>query len=213
MGIPERRAREKLALRRAILDAATHLIVTQGYANLSIRKIADRIEHAPSTIYLYFRDKVSILAAICEETFGELTAQLEVIHQTETDALKGLRRGMLCYIHFGLDHPQHYLVVFNTPYPEELDGSAEYQAPMQAGLRCFDSLCRAVRKGMESGQLRAADVNLVSQAVWTAIHGLTSTLITMGGDCHFPWAPREELVNYQVDMLLRGIAVDSPQGR
>lgn len=213
MGIPERRAREKLALRRAILDAASHLIVTQGYANLSIRKIADRIEHAPSTIYLYFRDKVSILAAICEETFGELTAQLEVIHQTETDALTGLRRGLLCYIHFGLNHPQHYLVVFNTPYPEELDGASDHQAPMQAGLRCFDSLCRAVRKGMESGQLRAADVNLVSQAVWTAIHGLTSTLITMGGDCHFPWAPRDELVNYQVEMLLRGIAVDSPHGR
>ena len=208
MGIPERRAREKLALRRAILDAATHLIVTQGYANLSIRKIAERIEHAPSTIYLYFRDKVSILAAICEEVFGELTAQLEVIHQTETDALAGLRGGLLCYINFGLNHPQHYLVVFNTPYPEELDGSPDHHGPMQAGLRCFDSLCRAVRKGMDAGKLQSADVNMVSQAVWTAIHGLTSTLIVMGGDCHFPWAPREDLVQFQVHMLIRGIAID-----
>lgn len=213
MGIAERRAREKLALRQAILDAASDLIVNQGYANLSIRKIADRIEHAPSTIYLYFRDKVSILAAICEETFGELTAQLEVIHQTETDALTGLRRGLLCYIRFGLDHPQHYLVVFNTPYPKEFDGTADDHGPMTAGLRCFDSLCRAVRKGMDSGQLAVADVNIVSQAVWTAIHGLTSTLIVIGDDCGFPWAPREDLIQYQVDMLIRGIAIDSAHGR
>lgn len=207
MGIAERRAREKEALRRAILDAATELIVKQGYESLSLRKIAERIEHAPSTIYLYFADKLSILTAICEEVFNDLTARLEELYNTEPDPFAGLRRGLLCYINFGLSHPQHYVVTFTTPYPKEFDdpgAEAACQGPAEAGIRCFGCLVRAVQRGMDAGVLAPDDVNKVSQAVWTAIHGLTFSLIVMG-HAEFPWVPREELINYQVDMLLRGI--------
>ena len=59
MGVLERRAREKEALRARILDAATSCFVEEGYENVSIRKIAERIEYSPATIYLYLRTKRS----------------------------------------------------------------------------------------------------------------------------------------------------------
>ena len=50
MGTKERRAREKEQLRRQIIDAARELFVSEGYANVSMRKIADKIEYSPTVI-------------------------------------------------------------------------------------------------------------------------------------------------------------------
>ncbi len=70
MGVQERRARQKESVREEILDAARTLFVKEGYEHVSIRKIAEKIEYAPGTIYLYFRDKAEILERLCEETFS-----------------------------------------------------------------------------------------------------------------------------------------------
>ena len=70
MGVHERRAREKKELRQEILDAARDLFLREGYENVSMRKIAEKIEYSPTTIYLYFQDKADLLDCICEETLG-----------------------------------------------------------------------------------------------------------------------------------------------
>src|SRR3989475_1039465 len=67
MGIKERQERDREAVRRAILDAARDLFVSEGYANVSIRKIAERIEYSPAAIYGYFPSKDDIFFALAEE--------------------------------------------------------------------------------------------------------------------------------------------------
>ena len=52
MGTKERRATEKEQLRHQILSAARELFVNEGYENVSMRKIAHKIEYSPTTIYL-----------------------------------------------------------------------------------------------------------------------------------------------------------------
>ena len=48
MGVKERQERERVATSRAILDAARELFVAEGYHNVSIRKIAEKIEYSPA---------------------------------------------------------------------------------------------------------------------------------------------------------------------
>src|SRR4051795_5226418 len=69
MGIKERQERDREAVRRAILDAARDLFVTEGFQNVSIRKIAERIEYSPAAIYGYFPSKDDIFFALAEEGF------------------------------------------------------------------------------------------------------------------------------------------------
>ena len=69
MGIKERQERDREAVRRAILDAARELFVAEGYQNVSIRKIAERIEYSPAAIYGYFPSKDDIFFALAEEGF------------------------------------------------------------------------------------------------------------------------------------------------
>lgn len=81
MGIRERRDGEKAEMRKKIMDAAVEIINQDGYENLSIRKIAAKIEYSPTAIYLYYRDKAQIITdmadGLCRETESSAAACLE----------------------------------------------------------------------------------------------------------------------------------------
>ena len=70
--VKERQQQEREAISRAILDAARTLFVAEGYQNVSIRKIAERIGYSPAAIYSYFDSKDDIFLALAEEGFHML---------------------------------------------------------------------------------------------------------------------------------------------
>lgn len=214
MGVAERRAREKEALRQSILDAAGQLIVEEGYQNLSIRKLAERIEYSPSTIYLYFKDKSEILSSICVEAFSELSEKLDELREKHSsDPLEGLRQGLRCYIQWGLDHPNHYMVTFGTPWPIPKEGEPCLMTPeaeavessMSAGIDCFQRLGAAIARCIEAGHFPPGNVNLMAQIAWTSAHGLASALIVMKHDPHFPWEPLETVLAGMVNNIVAGL--------
>ena len=69
MGIKERKEKHREDLRMKILDAAKVLFLRDGYDATSIRKIAEKIEFSPTTIYLYYKDKADIMFALHQEGF------------------------------------------------------------------------------------------------------------------------------------------------
>src|SRR6058998_3459668 len=171
MGVRERKARDKENLRQEILDAARELFVREGIESVSIRKIADRIEYSPGTIYLYFSDKAEILRTLCEETFSNLDQKLKAIKDDPNDALSSLRRGLRAYIEFGLQNPNHYLVTFvlaGRPLHEK------GQDQLGSGGRCFENLRGIVRKCIEASLFRLEDVEEAGQVLWAGIHGITT---------------------------------------
>src|SRR5947209_14475124 len=143
MGVQERRAREKQELRQEILDAARDLFVGEGFENVSMRKVAEKIEYSPTTIYLYFRDKADLLDCICEETFARLLRKLTSLEASATDPLDRLRRGLRAYIDFGLKHPNDYRVAFLM----DIKPVAEPERMLRChnmGDKTFDHLRQAV---------------------------------------------------------------------
>src|SRR5579862_2814760 len=86
MGIKERQERDREAVSRAILDAARELFVPEGFQNVSIRKIARRIEYSPAAIYGYFPSKDDIFFPLAEEGFRLLGAPATAA----LDSLQGL---------------------------------------------------------------------------------------------------------------------------
>ena len=77
MGTKERQQRDRDRIRQAILTAARELFVTEGYRNVSMRKIAERIEYSPAAIYSYFPSKDDIFFALAEEGFRLLAERLQ----------------------------------------------------------------------------------------------------------------------------------------
>src|SRR6202008_4854150 len=107
MGIKERHERDREAVRRSILDAARDLFVTEGFENVSIRKIAELIEYSPAAIYSYFPSKDDIFFALAEEGFGLLYG--DRAQRAELDALPPVERlRAICwgFYQFSRTHPQ-----------------------------------------------------------------------------------------------------------
>jgi AcrR family transcriptional regulator len=109
MGVKERQEREREAVSRSILDAARDLFVAEGYNNVSIRKIAERIEYSPAAIYSYFPSKDDIFFALAEEGFRLLCSR-EVFEQVEP--LNAIRRPFWRVYEFSKTHPEYFALMF-----------------------------------------------------------------------------------------------------
>lgn len=201
MGSKERRERAKENLREQIMDAARELFVSEGYESVSMRKIADKIEYSPTTIYLYFKDKTDLLVQLCDETFARLGERLERIRQKQEDPLLALREAARAYVKFGLQHPNHYKIVFITPLQQEVDDE-RYAFEGSMGERTFNYLRECVSVCVEQKKFRPVDVETTSQALWAAMHGVTSLLVA---HTDFPWVSREKLIDHVIDTMIKGL--------
>ena len=203
LGVKERKARQKKFLRQEILDAASELFVKEGYENVSMRRIADKIEYSPTTIYLYFKDKAELLEQVCQETFARLRQVLVRIEELPGDPIERLKRGLVAYVKFGLENPHHYRATFMMPIPEGFD-EEKYANPDSPGMQAFDFLRRRVYDCMAVGRFRKLDPELVSQTLWAGVHGVTSLLII---HCKgFPWVGTDQLIHSMVDTLVVGLS-------
>lgn len=201
MSIKARKEREKENLRHEILDAARELFVAEGYENVSMRKIAEKIDYSPTTIYLYFKDKTELLREICEASFAKLGDELIRSRNEGGSPLEVLRRGLLVYVDFGLSNPHHYDVVFISPKEKYIHADVyTYEGSM--GQRAFETLATEVAECMEADVIRKADVATVAQTLWSGIHGVTSLLITHDG---FPFVDRHILTESVVDTMIGGL--------
>jgi len=113
MGIKERQERDREAVRRAILDAARDLFVREGYANVSIRKIAERIEYSPAAIYGYFPSKDDIFFALAEEGFRLLYGDRAAYTALESlPPLERIRAIFSRLYQYSREHPQYFALMF-----------------------------------------------------------------------------------------------------
>src|ERR1041385_6252261 len=115
MGIKERQERDREAVRRSILDAARELFVTEGYRNVSIRKIAEKIEYSPAAIYGYFPSKDDIFYALAEEGFRLLHGSNDGAFNARLGGIEPLDRikAILWRLYdFSRQQPQYFELMF-----------------------------------------------------------------------------------------------------
>jgi AcrR family transcriptional regulator len=149
MGIKQRHEREREAVRRAILDAARDLFVREGYANVSIRKIAERIEYSPAAIYGYFPSKDDIFFALAEEGFRLLYG--DPARFAEIDVLPPLERIRTIFwrlYEFSTEHPQYFALMFvDRTVPRISREYERFQFARQMKERLIQQIERCARDG------------------------------------------------------------------
>ena len=205
MSIQTRRARQKALLRQEILDAARDILAREGYEQLSMRKVAERIEYSPTAIYLHFEDKRDLMFQVCEETFGKLVQELSSLHGEFKDPVARLREGMRRYVAFGLRHPQHYLATFVTvPHDQAPEEVERYSGPDTGGMKALGILREVIIACISARAFRKVDPDVTTRALWTALHGVTALLIQMP---HFHWGDQSAVVDTLIDTLIDGLRV------
>jgi AcrR family transcriptional regulator len=199
MGTKERRAREKEQLRRQILVAARELFVNEGYENVSMRKIANKIEYSPTTIYLYFKDKADLLDSVCKETLLNLLNTLEQLTNDKSDSIETLRKSGRAYVEFGLKYPQDYKLTF-VIRPQFQQGLGLQEGSV--GEKVFNYLREMVSECVRQKIFRQVDVETTGQVLWSAVHGVTLLLIDFPD---FPWTATDKLIDTVIDTMIEGL--------
>ncbi len=160
-------------MRKLILSTAMDLFLTEGFTNVSIRRIADKIEYSPGTIYLYFKDKDEILFALHNEGFEELYKhQLSVL--PIRDPKERLRKHAEAYIRFGLEHPEYYNLMFIMRSPMR---KIEQGEDWGAGRRSLEFLRENVQECVGTLFGKDTDVKTATLALWAAAHGILSLIL------------------------------------
>ena len=199
MGVKERKAREKEQLRQQILFAARELFVNEGYENVSMRKIANKIEYSPTTIYLHFKDKADLLDSVCQETLLSLLNTLEELKRDMSDPIETLRKSGKAYVEFGLKYPQDYKLTF-VIRPQFQKGLGLQEGSV--GEKVFDYLRTMVSECIRQKMFRQMDVETTGQVLWSAVHGVTLLLIDFPD---FPWTEKDELINTVINITIKGL--------
>lgn len=101
MGKAERQEQEREAMRNLILTTAGELLAEKGIRQLSIRKIAERMEYSAGIIYHYFQGKEDIVEQLLQRGYRELMGGLIAGSEAspdETSPEERLRRTLRQFI-------------------------------------------------------------------------------------------------------------------
>ena len=154
-------------LRRALIDAAVSAIAKRGVDALNLRQLAARAGVTPGAPYHHFTDREELLAAIAEEGFGRLGAELIAGRDAAGDEasarLEALGRA---YINFAISCPGYFRVMFH--------GDGKSSGPSAPGLRAFHLLRDAVLACQEAGTAPAGDPSALVLTAWSAVHGFAT---------------------------------------
>ncbi len=200
MGIVQRKEREKEDVRRRIIEAAHDLFETRGYENVTMRAVADAIEYSPTTIYHHFANKDALVEALCFSDFEKLSAAMNQgpLPTNPVDRIRALGRA---YAAFGMTNPNHYRFMFMTAGDWKTHANEQGTPP----ARSYAVLREAVVDGMEQGLFEKNDVDLVSQVLWSGIHGIVALVITFKPEQFPNVPPHPGLVDASIEASLQGL--------
>lgn len=176
MGITERKEKQKLEIRNAILEASRKLIVEEGFEKVTMRKIADLIEYSPTTVYLYFKDKNEILFHLHQEGFRRMLDYNKNLVQIANPLLRLHKMGEN-YLRFGLENPEYYDVMFLQKAPMEALMCTAGDCEWKEGDLALDALRAIIQECIDKKLTAAYDVNAMAMAIWGMVHGLVSLSI------------------------------------
>ena len=163
-----------------------------------MRAVANAAGVTPAAIYRHFTDRSELIFEVCERRFRELDRVVEEAAASSADPLESLRRRGRAYVRFGLAHPEEYRIWFMSKPGATPGWTAEriIKGPV------VTHLVQAVQACLDAGVIRPADPTLVAFGLWSAVHGLTSLLITKPA---FPWPDLDGLLDHILSMQVVGL--------
>jgi AcrR family transcriptional regulator len=170
MATEDRRARERAARRRLIVDTARQLAEAEGWDAVTTRRLSTEIEYSQPVLYKHFAGMDQVATAVAIDGFDELARLLRTARndaKTPNDALTRIARA---YLDFARDNPAVYDAMFTGRTTLRF---AEEDTPPEL-VAAFTELRQTV-----SAVANEADTDTLTEVFWAALHGLTT--LSRGG--------------------------------
>jgi len=190
----------------AILEAARDLIAAGGIEAMSMRAVAERVGVSATAIYHHYANKQALVDAVVRGAFERFGAEMQVaVDREPRGSLRRVRAFGEAYVRFAMEHEAYFRIIFSIAAPtlRNID-----ELPAGGG---YPLLRVTIDEAMASGQMRAADPDLMAHYLWAHVHGV----VTLALSCRLEKCPQCKggepqvpLQMYRVfePLLLEGIA-------
>ena len=190
-----------MSLRREIIDVSKELLLKEGFAKLSMRKIANRAGVTATSIYLYFKNKDELLLALVEESIERLTSALKEAIDPDADPVRQLENLTRAYVDYALENPQEYEIIYMVrpgempKYPRE---------KFQQVRDIYEMIASIIRSGIEKHLLDVDDPMISAYTIWAQLHGVVSVVLSKRLDTRIPKQP---FLDHAIDQIIHGFII------
>lgn len=172
------------AVRERILAETLSIINQDGYADLSMRKLARRLGFSAKTIYNYYSNKDELYLMALIKGFQELSEEFRAAYESSENPVEKLRAVVRAYVRWGIENRHYYNIMFsmNTPkYADYVGTRMEETADRQNRValelaRIGSSVLREVASYNRS--VEPGDTTFHLLHIWSTLHGLVSLYIS-----------------------------------
>lgn len=189
MSVQQRREREQAQRHQLIVTAARELAETEGWAAVTTRRLAERIEYSQPVLYSHFAGKDAIVAAVALEGFADLAKVLGASRAAATTPEQALTAVARAYREFADSNPALYEAMFtlttDLPFARE-----DTPAPLQAAFGEIQQTLAPLAGDRDPGTF--------TEVVWAALHGL----ITLTRDGRLPVERQDDRVAMLIAQFL-----------
>jgi AcrR family transcriptional regulator len=110
--VAARKAVDRELSKERIMEVARELFVQHGYRHVSMRQIARELNYSHGSIYYHFKNKADLFYSLVNQDFGLLDQKLDEVLQEDLEPIQKLKKVLQGYIQFGLEHQNHYEIMF-----------------------------------------------------------------------------------------------------
>ena len=161
LGISERKGRERVEREQRIVASARSIAEAEGWAAVTIRRLAEEVEYSQPVLYSHFENRDAIVAAVAVEGFREMAIALQQAARRPAGRGAALRDVAMAYLAFAREHPAVYEAMFsmrtNLHFAE-----ADTKSELRDG---FAALMAVVAPS-------SSDAEIATETFWAALHGL-----------------------------------------
>lgn len=205
-----RRLEEKERRRAEIVQAAAELAFGHGWDAVTMDSVARHARLSRALVYVYFKDRTALHAALCEQAGA-------ILHQRFREAVQRHRRGYdqceaigRAYVAFAAEMPHYFEAMsrFEARAPDTDDPQSADLRVLQGGERIKTLMEESIERGMADGSIRtdAGDPRVVGIALWGMTHGIIQIAATKAAQIARRGVGTTELVDQAFRMMRRSLA-------
>lgn len=190
-----------LSLKHRIIDGARQVLLSEGYRNFSLRKIAREIDVSATSIYLHFENKDDLVHNLMEEAIERLNNRLEQSIAEAGNPIAKLDALAHEYASFALEYPREYQVIYlissdeMTRYPKE---------KFRKARKGYEIVIKVLEEGVESGLIAEDKPRMAAYTFWAQLHGVMSVVLSKRLDTRID---QQEFIEEAIDHIIKGYQV------
>ena len=175
-----RRTQEVRKIKKEILDCALNIINKEGIDNLSMRKLATKMEMSAANLYNYYRSKESIIISLDNSGFRILYRMVKNAVNYAKSPIEKVKSLIREYIKFGTnpERVHQYNIMFNRARVSDYIGTGfealvEYQT--RKAFRILDLSFKIISEYINHNpKLHGKDPKILTLRIWIELHGIVS---------------------------------------